>query len=40
MMDFDQQLAQLLGSMTLQNTWNVVPDVVSASDLGDDVCDP
>ncbi|GJE91371.1 hypothetical protein PsYK624_075210 [Phanerochaete sordida] len=27
MMDFDQQLAQLLGGMTLQNTWNVVPDV-------------
>lgn len=28
-MDFDQHLAQLLGSMTLQNAWTLVPDVVS-----------
>lgn len=28
-MDFDQHLSQLLGSMTLQNTWNVAADIVS-----------
>ncbi|EKM53386.1 uncharacterized protein PHACADRAFT_259733 [Phanerochaete carnosa HHB-10118-sp] len=28
MMDFDQQLSELLGSMTLQNAWSVVPGIV------------
>lgn len=29
MMDLDQQLAQLLGTMTLQGVWNAKADVVS-----------
>lgn len=29
MMDYDQQLSQLLGNMTIQNAWRVVPDMPS-----------
>jgi hypothetical protein len=29
MMDYDQQLSQLLSNMTLQNAWNVAPSSVS-----------